>query len=217
MPKVCPWLSLILLLFPYPTIVTADTEFGSLHDIQFTFPLSDQWQIMNRNMISTKEGMDPFSSGFADLTMVYKVSDELSLRLGYRVIKPRGEDEWLTEERLLLGFRYSSDFNGLTISHRGRIEGRNFHYKKDDIRYRHKVTLEPPWYFTRFNLRPYIEDELVYSFDMNDLQVNMLAYGVSFNPTERFKIKVGHRWLIINLGNSWNHLHLLYSWMGYSY
>ncbi len=217
MPRISTILVILVTLISGTGMMYGGSDWGSRHDFQLKQNISEKWDVLHRYMISKNKDSGYISAGSGDLTLQYNLTNSLYLRAGFRLVKSRRGGGWRTEDRPLFALGHSTTVNGIKISNRSRIEFRKYHFKEDGVRYRHKISIELPWAFTQLELKPYLEEELFYSFDLGDFQSNWLTFGLSFKPTNHLKVKLGHRWISQKSGNGWTYRHQICTAMGFTY
>lgn len=210
MPRFFTKLILAQILFT-ASILNGGTDWGSSHYLHYQHTISDNWFLLHRSTLSTRNDFDHTFFGFGDLSLGYKVNKALSFRAGYRLAAIRTGESWKDEQRPFVELRHFKIWKGFMISHKPRFEFRRFDYRDNDIRFRYEFRVEAPWKFTSLEIRPYLEEEVFFSFDRESIEANWLTLGLTFKPTENSKIKLGHRWLVQKIGNTRIHRHVISS------
>jgi len=83
------------------------------------------------------------------------------------------------------------DLLGLKFDDRNRLEYRHFDYQTDSWRYRNKITVKLPWKFAKFEIQPYLSDEIFIGFStISELNQNRLSPGLSMNLTKNMKAEI---------------------------
>jgi hypothetical protein len=187
----------------------ASTDWGSSHYLHYQHTLSDNWFLLHRSTLSTRNDFEQSFFKFGDLAIGYKLNKATSIRVGYRIAALRIGNDWRDEQRPFIGLRHFKAWKGYLISHKPRFEFRQFNYRDDYVRFRYEFRVEGPWKFTKLGIRPYLEEEVFFSFDKGQIEANWFTLGLNFKPTDDIKIKIGHRWLKQRIGNTWIHRHVI--------
>ena len=200
MPKAtCPALALLILLAS--PALRGGTDWGSSHFFQVNYTLSEKWFLIHRSLLSTRDDFNDTFFAMGDLAVGYKLGGGWSARAGYRKAWLQPADDWLPEDRPFVELRHFTVRKGFLISNRPRFEFRFYEDRPDHTRFRHELVLEAPWKFTPLELRPYLEEEVFYSFNRGGIEGNWFTIGLAYRPSERVKLKLGHRWLMQKIGS----------------
>lgn len=128
-----------------------------------------------------------------DLGFFYDVTKWLNVGGGYRQIyelyRNKNYTKWNTDNDPYLTMTFSGDVKGFKLVNRSRMEFNDYEYKTDFWRYRNKTDLKLPWKFTKFEIQPYVSDEvfLVFGGLPNQFNQNRFSAGLAFNITKNLK------------------------------
>lgn len=192
---------LVLGLATGPSIAERDS--GASHNLLLKAPLADDWFVISRSNIASRDDFDDRFLGFTGAGIGYQWSPAWSLRGGYRHVWFRPQDDWLEENRLYAEAFYAERFDRARFTSRSRFEFRFFDYREDDIRFRNEFVVESNSALPGTELRLYAEEEFFYSTNDNRFEANWLGAGLAWRPADGVKLKVGYRWNRFRVGNDW--------------
>ncbi|MEM8867219.1 MAG: DUF2490 domain-containing protein [Verrucomicrobiota bacterium] len=180
----------------------AQTDWGSSHNLLVKAKLDENWFIISRSNMATRDEFRDQHFWYAGAGLGYQLTKEWSLRAGYRHAQFRPVDKWLKENRTYLEGYYANRFEGFRFTSRSRFEFRDYaDARTDDVRFRNEFVLEAPWKWTPLALQPYLEEEVFYSFENERIDMNWLGCGLSWRPMDGVKLKLGYRWNYYRVGN----------------
>lgn len=193
--------SFILTFFLSPAHAASDA--GASHNLLLKYKLNEDWFLISRSNMASRFHYDDYFFGYTGIGAGYNLNKNWSLRAGYRhaEIRPRGV--WLEENRPYIEGYYANNWKGYRMTYRSRLEFRFFDYRNDDLRFRNELVIEAPWEFTKFKLKPYLEEEFFYGFDKSQFEANWLGAGLSWRPMKGVKLKLGYRWVHQRIGVRW--------------
>lgn len=148
----------------------------------------------------------------SDLGFVYGgFADWLDLGLNYRQVFTRAdsEGEWKQENRPHLNVTLKGQLFGLGVSNRARFEYRDTEDQKDHWRYRNKFTIKPPLELTELKLKPYVADEVFVPLNDDNISINRVYAGVSFDVLENMTGEVFYLWQASRAPGDWNDFNVL--------
>ncbi len=114
-----------------------------------------------------------------DLGFFYSLQKYLTLGVGYRQVLSKGGDKFLVENEPYLHAALLWDALDFKFEDRSRLEYNYFDYKDDTWKYRNKLTIRFPWKFTKFEIQPYLADEVFILFD-DGQRLNMNRFSAGF-------------------------------------
>jgi opacity protein-like surface antigen len=187
----------------------AERDAGASHNLLLKAPLTEDWFVISRSNIASRNDFDDRFLGFTGAGIGYQFSPAWSLRGGYRHVWFKPQDEWLEEDRLYAEAYYADRWADVRFTSRSRFEFRFFDYRENDIRFRNEFTVEAtkPVVFESFY--PYLEEEFFYGLDASRIEANWLGGGLSWRPRKGVKLKIGYRWNRFRVGEKWRHRDVL--------
>ncbi|PIQ90348.1 MAG: hypothetical protein COV71_04940 [Candidatus Omnitrophica bacterium CG11_big_fil_rev_8_21_14_0_20_41_12] len=123
-----------------------------------------------------------------DAGLFYSLNKHWSVGAGYRHILNKSKGKFLVENQPYATLTFASQFAGFKYDDRSRFEYNHFDYKDDTGTYRNKLTVKAPWKFTKFEIQPYVSDEIFILIDDGQrLNKNRASAGLIINITKNFK------------------------------
>jgi opacity protein-like surface antigen len=193
--------ALSLLLFTSAGMAERDS--GASHNLLIKAPITDDWFVISRSNIGYRDGHSDRFLGFTGAGLGLQLTDQWSLRAGYRRVWFRPQDEWLDEDRLYAEAYYAKRFDTLRFSSRSRFEFRFFDYRDNDVRFRNEFVIESKRPIPGTPLTAYLEEEFFYSTNDDRFEANWLGAGVAWRPADGVKLKIGYRWNRFRVGDEW--------------
>lgn len=126
-----------------------------------------------------------------DLGFFYRLQKYLDVGAGYRHVLYKSKGKFQVENEPYIAAILSWDIKGFQFNDRSRLEYNHFDYKDDTWRYRNKITVKLPWKFTRFEIQPYVSDEIFILFDDGQrLNQNRFYAGLGMSITRNLKAEI---------------------------
>jgi len=122
--------------------------------------------------------------------LTYAANKHLDISLKYRQIYDKKKGKFKEENQPNLNVALKGDFFGFSLEDRSRLEYRHFDYQPDSWRYRNKFTTKLPWKFTKFEIQPYIADEIFVNFYNTSFTKNRLYAGLGINLAKNIKAEL---------------------------
>lgn len=186
-----------------------DFQYWNTESVSWT--ISDRWNAKLEEEFRFGDGGGDFYYQYSDLGLTYSgLVDWLDLGINYRqIFEKDGSNKWGYENRPHLNITFKGKVNDWSLSNRSRFEYRNKEEGNDGWRYRNKSTIKIPIKFTRFDIQPYMADEIFIDFDKEDLTVNRLYGGFSFKITKNLKGEIFYLWQSTKSSGKWSCLNVL--------
>lgn len=123
-----------------------------------------------------------------DVGFFYNLQKYLNVGAGYRHVLSKSKGKFLVENEPYITATLLWDVAGFKFDDRSRLEYNHFDYKDDTWRYRNKITAKFPWKFTKFEIQPYLSDEIFILFDDSQrLNTNRFSSGLGISFTRNLK------------------------------
>lgn len=192
----------VCLILP-ATDLRAERDAGSSHNLLLKAQMNDDWFFISRSNLATRDDFGQLFLGFTGGGLGYQLTDDWSIRFGYRHVWFRPQSDWLEEDRLFLEAYYANSFEDLRLTSRSRFEYRLFDYREDYLRFRNEFVLESTTPFGDTGFHPYLEEEFFYNTRDNEFEANWLGAGLAWRPRDGLKLKLGYRWNYFRVGDEW--------------
>lgn len=122
-----------------------------------------------------------------DAGFVYDVNKNFTLGINYRQVYERRGGDFKAENRPHFNATGKWDILGFRLEDRNRIEYRHFDYEREDFwRYRNKISLKFPWKLTKFEIQPYLADEVFINTIGTAFAENRGYAGLGFSVIKNF-------------------------------
>jgi hypothetical protein len=183
-----------------------------------TWDVHKDWQLGFEEELRWGNDLKDFYYEHSEATLAYKgVAKWLTLGTGYRLTyEERGRDFFYAN----IPFEYATvkwDVKGWTLSDRSRIEYLGREEQANDFwRYRNKVTIAAPWKFTKYEIRPYVAEEIFFHCEDVDITKNRVFGGVTFNIIEHVGGELYYLWEATDQGK-WFDDHIMGSKLKFSF
>ncbi len=127
-----------------------------------------------------------------DVGFFYNLQKYLNVGGGYRhVLSKSAKNKFLVENEPYVTATLLWELGGFKFDDRNRLEYNHFDYKKDTWTYRNKFSVKAPWKFTKFQIQPYLSDEIFVLFDNSQtLNKNRFSAGLGMTITKNLKAEL---------------------------
>lgn len=149
--------------------ITGGNYFGSTdgnaeykQKVGFDFNMDKDWKVTIRQELRFgKSGDDPYLHN-TDVGVTYKsFADWLDVSLNFKKEFARDSSgKFRRENRPHINFMFKGDFFGCGLGNRVRFEYRDKEAEEDHWRFRNRLALNLPFTLTKYNLQPYVSDEI---------------------------------------------------------
>jgi hypothetical protein len=185
-----------------------DEGFQYWNTLEANFDLNKDWKIeFEQDMRLGDDGGNLYYNS-SDLGFVYKsLADRIEIGFGYKQISEKDDDNvWQPEYRPHFSATLKDKIFGLDFSNRSRFEYRNREDNTDLWRYRNRLSVELPYEFTVFKMRPYITDEVFFNLDEQGYNRNRLNAGVILDLSKNTKAKIYYLWQRTRSSGQWQEI-----------
>ena len=183
--------------------MATERDSGSSNNLLIKVPINDKWFVISRSNLAYRNDFDDLFLGFTGGGLGYQLTEEWSLRAGYRHVWFKPQNDWLEEDRLYIETFFANRFERFRLTNRTRFEFRFFDYRENDVRIRNELVIESSKSIPGTVLRPYLEEEFFYSTNADLFEANWLGGGVAWRPIDGLKLKLGYRWNRFRVGDEW--------------
>ena len=186
------FLTFLYIVFFVPG-VQAEDDWGSSHNLLVKKTINEDWFLLSRSNLATRRDNEQVFLVYSGASLGFQINKKWSVRAGYRVARFRIGDDWRTERRPMVEAYHGSMHDGWRLTSRSRIEFRQPDWREDDVRLRQEFTATAPVKLTRFEMQPFVENEIFYSTRNDWVEANWTTVGLSFFPIDNTKFKAGYR------------------------
>jgi hypothetical protein len=145
-----------------------------------------------------------------DIGFFYNLQKYLNVGGGYRHVLSRSRDKFLIENEPYITATLLWDLAGFKFDDRSRLEYNHFDYKDDTWRYRNKFTVKAPWKLTKFEIQPYLSDEIFILFDDSQrLNTNRFSAGLGMTITKNLKGEIYYMLQDTKNSGKWTDINVL--------
>ncbi|MBN2097537.1 MAG: DUF2490 domain-containing protein [Candidatus Omnitrophica bacterium] len=137
------------------------------------------------------------------------LSPWLDIGFNYRQIFEEKSTEWKSENRPHFNATVKFNLGDFKLSNRSRFEYRNREDADNFWQYRNKLSLKLPVKFTRFELKPYLADEIFVNFDEQELDRNRLCTGWAFKLFKDLGGELYYLWQRSKKSGNWSDANVL--------
>lgn len=184
-------------------------DWGYSHNLFVKKKLSDRWSFESRSLFTSRENMHEIFLAVTDAGLSYDVTKWLNLGASYRAGWILVGSDYEYESRPLINLTLKKKVKGAFVSNRSRVEFRYYDFdREDDVRFRNETRVVFPWKLTRWQLKPYLEEEFFYADNAGRINMNWVTAGFTYQVNENVRFKSGYRWNALKFGPQWEHRHV---------
>ena len=198
-----------LAIFLCNCYASAEENFQYWNTESVSWKASKDWKVSLGEEFRFGNNASTLYYQYSDLGVTYYgLAKWLDMGVNYRQIFNIKKNRWKYENRPHINSTVKFDLFGLNFSDRNRIEYRNKEDKSDSWRYRNKFTIKSPK-FTKFEVQPYVANEIFYDFNIKALNRNRLCGGFSCKLSDFLKAEIYYLWESTEKSEKWNDIHVL--------
>ncbi len=188
-----------------------ESDFEIRSSLSLVHSINKNWDFELQEEFRFNDDGGTFYYQFTDLGLTYKgIGEWIDLGFNFRKIYEReAHDDWTEEDRPHFNLTFKGKLAGFDLSDNSRIEYRNREEKKDQWRYRNKVTAKFPFELTSLKLRPYVADEIFVDLYGEGITRNRLFSGFSFKVAQNTKLDIFYLWQATEADEEWEDVHAL--------
>lgn len=138
----------------------------------------------------------------------YKISERLSLGIGYRYEREKDEGDWLTEHRYWPHVTLKHEIGEWKIKLKSKLEFRDL--KHDDVwRIRTKLKIQRPLHIASFKITPFLSEEPFYDFSDDRWNQNRAAVGLTTELRKHTDFTIYYMNMAKRSDDDWDSTHIV--------
>jgi hypothetical protein len=194
MSKVCKTLFIctaVVLIMAMNSFAYDDGDFQYWNNENVTWEINKEWKAKLEEEFRFGDDASDFYYQHTDLGFTYSGFVEwVDVGLNYRGIFEEKSKDWKYENRPHLNLKLKTSLGDVKVSNNNRFEFRIRQSNEDKMRYRNKSTVKPPIKFSRFEIQPYLTDEIFLDTDSVEMTRNRLYIGFNGKVWKNFKADI---------------------------
>ncbi len=154
-----PIVVVVGILFSIEAGARTDFQYWNINEIEWK--ARENWSLSVSEELRFGGNVSRLYSHRTDIGLKYSgITDWLDIKAGYRQVFDRVGNRWKYENVPHFDGTLGMGLGGFKFSTRNRIEYRNREDRRNDWRYRNRLTAKRPFFFGTFEFAPYISDEI---------------------------------------------------------
>ncbi|MFC1624469.1 DUF2490 domain-containing protein [Candidatus Omnitrophota bacterium] len=196
--------------FSKPGLAYDDGDFQYWNSESASWKIGSDWKVTLEEEFRLGDDATNLYYNHTDLGAAYSgLADWITVGAHYRHILEDKNSDWKEENRPHLNATLKWKAHDVSFGNRARLEYRNREDAENYWRYRNKFSIKPPIKLSRFEIKPYIEDEIFYDFDEETLNRNRLYGGFSLRLIKNLSGQIYYLWESTESSDKWNDTHVL--------
>jgi len=167
------------------------------------------WKVKLEEEFRIGDNMEELYYHHTDGGITYKLNDLVSLGLNYRQIFEKTKEEWKEENRPLINGTINGKWRDFVFSDRNRFEYRIRAGKQNVWRYRNKLAMTFPARWAKFDIKPYLADEVFADLDKGEFSRNRLYAGFEAKLMKHLGADIFYLWQTSKKDKSWIDFNIL--------
>lgn len=138
-----------------------------------------------------------------DIGIGYELVKWFPLSVNYRHIYEKGLEEWKNEKRPYISGTVKWNWKDLKFEDKNRFEYRIKSNKKDTKRYRNKLSIKFPLKWSKFEVQPYVSDEIFVDIPECTLTRNRIYAGFNSKLMNHIKTDIFYLYQASKKDRNW--------------
>ena len=192
-------LAVVMLLGMPPVGRASDEDFRYWSKATFLVPIAEQWEFGFEQKAGFDDEARRLGHHMQDYGLGYTNTEGwLKLYGALKMVHAQTEDrdDWVHETRPHFNIAVLSQFRGVDVINRSRIEYRDIEDEHTVRRFRHKIRIDSPVTFTRLQIKPYVAEEIFYNFNADRFNGNRIQAGFFIPLHEKVRLDLFYFWHI---------------------
>ena len=196
--------AVLILSFSFECFSFDDGDFQYWSSLSASWSISDDWKAVVEEEFRLGDDGQDFTYQNSDLGFEYSgIADWLSVGFNYGHVFEKSDGKWLEENRPHLNAAVKWELFDCSLSNRARFEYRNRESGQEAWRYRNKFSLKFPCKFTKFEIQPYVADEVFVDFDQGELNRNRVYTGFALKLSKHINAELFYLWQRSKSSSTW--------------
>jgi len=160
-----------------------NNDFQVWHTESQELKLNQKWKVTTEEEFRFTDDASNYTYQYYELGFAYALNKNIDLSMNYRqILEKDSKGKFRTENRPHINGTIKWELFGFKFDDRNRLEYRNFETKNAIWTYRNKFNVKLPWKFTRFEIQPYLADEIFVNFNSTGFNRNRFyaGFGMTF-------------------------------------
>ena len=192
-------LAAMVVLGTNPLCLSSDEDFRYWMKATFLIPIAKQWEFGFEQKMGFEDEARRLDHHAQDFCLSHTNANGW-LKL-YGALKTAHaptdlRDDWIHEIRPHASIAVLSEFRGIDVINRSRLEFRNFEDYDNVWRFRHKIRVDSPVTFTPLRIEPYVAEEIFYNFNADRFYGNRVQAGLFIPLHEKVRLDLFYFWHI---------------------
>jgi hypothetical protein len=184
-----------------------DWQFWSSASVQVN--LSESWRAGLEQQFRLGGNMGEFYFRYTDFGVTWRATPWFVLGCDYAQIYEKREDDWKEENRPHINGTLKWSCREFGFEDRHGIERRIREGRENIWMYRNKLSSLIPLKWTRWEIRPYLADEIFFILDESELFRNRLTSGFKGQIVRYLRIDIYYLWQSSEKGENWIDYHVV--------
>jgi len=202
--KIC-FVSILSMVFMiFKAYAYDDNDFQVWHTENQEVKINQKWKATGEQEFRLSDNGGDLYYQHYDLGFVYGLSKNIDLGINYRqVLEKDSKGKFRTENRPHINGTIKWELFDFKFDDRNRFEYRNFETKHAFWAYRNKFGIKTPWKFTKFEIQPYLADEIFINFNSTGFSRNRFYAGLGMSFFKHLKGEIYYLRQNSNSSGNW--------------
>jgi len=187
-----------------------DGDFQYWNTEGMSWKFEKNWKVNAEEEFRFGDDMQNFYYQHSDFGFSHsELAEWLELGAHYRQIFEEKSGVWKQENRPYINAAIKIKIEDIDFRNRSKFEYRHREDSDDLWRYRNKTSIKLPLKVTKFEIQPYIADEIFVDFEEEGLNRNRLYGGIELKVFDRLKGDIFYLWQSSEADDEWTDYHIL--------
>jgi hypothetical protein len=178
-----------------------DWQLWNTESIEGAF--AEDWKVKLEEEFRIGDNMEELYYHHTDGGLNYKLTDLFSVSLNYRQIFEKTKEEWKEENRPHINGTIKWKWQDFALEDRNRFEYRIRAGKENVWRYRNRFAITFPVKRAKFDIKPYLADEVFLDLDEGEFSRNRLYAGIEAKLMKHLGADIFYLWQTSKKDKDW--------------